>query len=123
MLVLGSQKLTELRDSVCCVGDLQIGGEFSNTPDQAPEHISKDLYKSAFFYLEGTFSSDNRYVEMQRFETIIEWSESHDRGCGKFQTVRVEDFTFSDLHIKLGFPYLHWHQGDCEHVVVITDIK
>ncbi|XP_043422271.1 snRNA-activating protein complex subunit 3 isoform X2 [Prionailurus bengalensis] len=41
MLVLGSQKLTELRDSICCVSDLQIGGEFSNTPDQAPEHISK----------------------------------------------------------------------------------
>lgn len=41
MLVLGSQKLTELRDSICCVSDLQIGGEFSSTPDQAPEHISK----------------------------------------------------------------------------------
>lgn len=26
MLVLGSQKLTELRDSICCVSDLQIGG-------------------------------------------------------------------------------------------------
>ena len=41
MLVLGSQKLTDLRDSICCVSDLQIGGEFSNTPDQAPENISK----------------------------------------------------------------------------------
>ncbi|XP_072815498.1 snRNA-activating protein complex subunit 3 isoform X2 [Vicugna pacos] len=63
MLVLGSQKLTELRDSICCVSDLQIGGEFSNTPDQAPEHISKDLYKSAFFYFEGTFYNDKRYPE------------------------------------------------------------
>ncbi|EPY78374.1 snRNA-activating protein complex subunit 3 [Camelus ferus] len=98
MLVLGSQKLTELRDSICCVSDLQIGGEFSNTPDQAPEHISK-------------------------VRTIIEWSESHDRGYGKFQTAKMEDFTFNDLYIKLGFPYLYCHQGDCEHVVVITDIR
>ncbi|XP_028349811.1 snRNA-activating protein complex subunit 3 isoform X2 [Physeter macrocephalus] len=98
MLVLGSQKLTELRDSICCVSDLQIGGEFSNTPDQAPEHISK-------------------------VRTIIEWSESHDRGYGKFQTAKMEDFTFNDLCIKLGFPYLYCHQGDCEHVVVITDIR
>lgn len=35
----------------------------------------------------------------------------------------MEDFTFNDLHIKLGFPYLYCHQGDCEHVVVITDIR
>ncbi|KAH0519948.1 snRNA-activating protein complex subunit 3 [Microtus ochrogaster] len=98
VLVLGSQKLTELRDSICCVSDLQIGGEFSSTPDQAPEHISK-------------------------VRTIIEWSESHDRGYGKFQTARMEDFTFNDLNIKLGFPYLYCHQGDCEHVVVITDIR
>nr|BAG56830.1 unnamed protein product [Homo sapiens] len=44
MLVLGSQKLTQLRDSIRCVSDLQIGGEFSNTPDQAPEHISKNYH-------------------------------------------------------------------------------
>lgn len=35
----------------------------------------------------------------------------------------MEDFTFNDLNIKLGFPYLYCHQGDCEHVVVITDIR
>uniref|UniRef100_A0A452RAK5 snRNA-activating protein complex subunit 3 n=1 Tax=Ursus americanus TaxID=9643 RepID=A0A452RAK5_URSAM len=124
MLVLGSQKLTELRDSICCVSDLQIGGEFSNTPDQAPEHISKDLYKSAFFYFEGTFYNDRRYPECRDLSrTIIEWSESHDRGYGKFQTAKMEEFTFNDLCIKLGFPYLYCHQGDCEHVVVITDIR
>lgn len=57
------------------------------------------------------------------FRTIIEWSESHDRGYGKFQTAKMEDFTFNDLFIKLGFPYLYCHQGDCEHVIVITDIR
>ncbi|XP_073907917.1 snRNA-activating protein complex subunit 3 isoform X4 [Castor canadensis] len=71
MLVLGSQKLTELRDSICCVSDLQIGGEFSNTPDQAPEHISKDLYKSAFFYFEGTFYNDKRYPECRDLSSLL----------------------------------------------------
>ncbi|XP_026574176.1 snRNA-activating protein complex subunit 3 [Pseudonaja textilis] len=63
LLVLGSQKLTELRDCISCVSDLQIGGEFSNNPAQAPENISKDLYKSAFFYFEGVFYNDSRYAE------------------------------------------------------------
>ncbi|XP_001507870.1 snRNA-activating protein complex subunit 3 [Ornithorhynchus anatinus] len=124
VLVLGSQKLTELRDSISCVSDLQIGGEFSSTPDQAPDNISKDLYKSAFFYLEGTFYSDKRFPECRDLSrSIVEWSESLDRGYGKFQTAKMEDFTFNDLCIKLGFPYLYCHQGDCEHILIITDIR
>ncbi|XP_046520025.1 snRNA-activating protein complex subunit 3 isoform X2 [Equus quagga] len=79
MLVLGSQKLTELRDSICCVSDLQIGGEFSNTPDQAPEHISKDLYKSAFFYFEGTFYNDRRYPECRDLSRLVHRDDCLDR--------------------------------------------
>ncbi|XP_064357382.1 snRNA-activating protein complex subunit 3 isoform X3 [Dromaius novaehollandiae] len=124
VLVLGSQKLTELRDSISCVSDLQIGGEFSNQPDQAPEHISKDLYKSAFFYFEGIFYNDKRYPECRDLSrTIIEWSESHDRGYGNLQSAKMEDYTFNDLSLRIGFPYLFCHQGNCEHIIIITDIR
>ncbi|KAF4802922.1 snRNA-activating protein complex subunit 3 [Turdus rufiventris] len=124
VLVLGSQKLTELRDSISCVSDLQIGGEFSSQPDQAPEHISKELYKSAFFYLEGIFYNDKRYPECRDLSrTIIEWSESHDRGYENFQSVKMEDYVFNDLSLKIGFPYLYCHQGNCEHIIIITDIR
>ncbi|KAM6230869.1 snRNA-activating protein complex subunit 3 isoform 1-T1 [Porphyrio hochstetteri] len=124
VLVLGSQKLTELRDSISCVSDLQIGGEFSSQPDQAPEHISKDLFKSAFFYFEGIFYNDKRYPECRDLSrTIIEWSESYDRGYGNLQSAKMEDYTFNDLSLKIGFPYLYCHQGNCEHIVIITDIR
>ncbi|XP_064902243.1 snRNA-activating protein complex subunit 3 isoform X2 [Columba livia] len=160
VLVLGSQKLTELRDSISCVSDLQIGGEFSSQPDQAPEHISKiqicltrildllrsncyywdslkkhdrassllahlkDLYKSAFFYFEGIFYNDRRYPECRDLSrTVIEWSQSHDRGYGNLQSVKMEDYTFNDLSLKIGFPYLFCHQGNCEHIIIITDIR
>ncbi|XP_075708020.1 snRNA-activating protein complex subunit 3 [Rhinoderma darwinii] len=124
VMVLGSQRLTELRDAVKCVSDLQIGGEFSNNPDLAPENICKDLFKSAYFYFEGTFYNDMRYPECRDISrTTIEWSESRDRGCGKFQSAKMEDFTFNDLNIKIGFPYLYCHQGDCEHIVTFTDIR
>ncbi|XP_072445244.1 snRNA-activating protein complex subunit 3 [Chiloscyllium punctatum] len=124
LLVLSSQRLTELRDAISCVSDLQIGGEFSNTPDLAPEHISKDLYKSAFFFFEGTFYNDLRYSECRDLSrTIIEWAESHDRGCGKFRTAKMEDYTFNDMCIKVGYPYLYCHQGDCEHLIIITDVR
>ncbi|XP_055488619.1 snRNA-activating protein complex subunit 3 [Leucoraja erinacea] len=124
MLVLGSQNLTEVRDAISCVSDLQIGGEFSNTPDLAPEHISKDLYKSAFFFIEGTFYNDLRYSECGDLSrTIVDWAESHDRGYGKFHTAKMENYTFNDMCIKVGYPYLYCHQGDCEHIVIITDVR
>ncbi|KFV83373.1 snRNA-activating protein complex subunit 3, partial [Struthio camelus australis] len=107
VLVLGSQKLTELRDSISCVSDLQIGGEFSSQPDQAPEHISKLCYTD----------------DLSVFRTVIEWSESHDRGYGNLQSVKMEDYTFNDLSLRVGFPYLFCHQGDCEHIIIITDIR
>ena len=44
MQVLGSQNLTELRDAICCVSDLQVFGEFSNMPDATPQYISKVRY-------------------------------------------------------------------------------
>ncbi|XP_033871466.3 snRNA-activating protein complex subunit 3 [Acipenser ruthenus] len=122
--VLGSQKLTQLRDALCCVSDLQISGEFSNTPDLAVEHVSKDHFKSAFFYFEGVIYNDMRYPECKDLsKTILEWVESRERGYDRFQTAKMEDTTFNDLHIKIGYPYLYCHQGDCEHVVVITDIR
>lgn len=41
LLMTGSHSLAELRDAICCVSDLQVCGEFSNTPDMAPDFISK----------------------------------------------------------------------------------
>ncbi|XP_078532037.1 snRNA-activating protein complex subunit 3 [Lissotriton helveticus] len=124
VMVLGSQKLTELRDFIACVSDLQVGGEFSNTPDLVPENISKDLFKSAFFYFNGVFYNDMRYPECRDLSRmIIEWSESLDRGYGRLQSTHMDDHTFNDLNIKVGFPYLYCHQGDCEHLVLITDIR
>ncbi|KAJ8281384.1 hypothetical protein GJAV_G00067040 [Gymnothorax javanicus] len=122
LMVLGSHKLTALRDSICCVIDLQVSGEFSNNPDAAPEFVSKDLFKSAFFFFEGIFYNDMRYPECKDLsQTIREWGERCD--FPQFQTAKMEDTTFRDLKIKVGYPYLYCHQGDCEHVVIITDIR
>ncbi|XP_059207316.1 snRNA-activating protein complex subunit 3 [Centropristis striata] len=122
LLMTGSHSLVELRDAICCVSDLQVCGEFSNTPNLAPEFISKDLYKSAFFFFEGVFYNDMRYPECQDISmTTIEWAKS--RNFPSFSQAKMEDTRFEDLKLKVGFPYLYCHQGDCEHLVIITDVR
>ncbi|CAG11464.1 unnamed protein product, partial [Tetraodon nigroviridis] len=122
LLMTGSHTLAELRDAICCVSDLQVCGEFSNNPDAAPAFISKDHFKSAFFYFEGVFYNDMRFPEcVDISRTTIEWAESHN--FPPFSQAKMEDTRFVDLKVKVGFPYLYCHQGDCEHLVIITDIR
>ncbi|KAK5865610.1 hypothetical protein PBY51_019867 [Eleginops maclovinus] len=122
LLMTGSHTLAELRDAICCVSDLQVCGEFSNTPDMAPDFISKDHFKSSFFYFEGVFYNDMRYPECQDISiTTIEWAR--DRNFPPYTQAKMEDTRFVDLKVKVGFPYLYCHQGDCEHLVIITDIR
>ena len=35
----------------------------------------------------------------------------------------METTKFIDLNIRLGFPYLYNHLGNCEHVFVFTGVK
>ncbi|MEQ2229713.1 hypothetical protein ILYODFUR_021673 [Ilyodon furcidens] len=122
LLMTGSHTLAELRDAICCVSDLQVCGEFSSTPDMAPDFISKDLFKSAFFFFEGVFYNDMRYPECQDISsTTIKWTKS--QNFPSFSQAKMEDTRFVDLKVKVGFPYLYCHQGDCEHLVIITDVR
>ncbi|XP_054635411.1 snRNA-activating protein complex subunit 3 isoform X1 [Dunckerocampus dactyliophorus] len=122
LLLLGSQSLTELRDAICCASDLQVSGELSNTPEMAPDFISKDHFKSAFFFFEGVFYNDMRYPECRDIsETTIKWAKANN--FPPYRQAKMEDTKFVDLKVKVGFPYLYCHQGDCEHVVIITDVR
>uniref|UniRef100_A0A3Q2CCV5 snRNA-activating protein complex subunit 3 n=1 Tax=Cyprinodon variegatus TaxID=28743 RepID=A0A3Q2CCV5_CYPVA len=74
LLMRGSQTLAELRDAIFCVSDLQVCGEFSNTPDLAPDFICKDLFRSAFFFFEGVFYDDMRHPDCQDISrSIFKW--------------------------------------------------
>ncbi len=55
--------------------------------------------------------------------TIKTWADDRKRGIGPFQTAKMEDTLFVDLTVKLGHPYLYFHQGDCEHIMVFSNIR
>jgi len=54
----------------------------------------------------------------------MEWAQSHDTPVARdSHTLNMQDCTFNDLRIRLGYPYVFVHQGDCEHMIVFKDIR
>uniref|UniRef100_K1PHX7 snRNA-activating protein complex subunit 3 n=1 Tax=Magallana gigas TaxID=29159 RepID=K1PHX7_MAGGI len=122
LLVLGCERLTDLRDKITCVNDLALAGDLSENPDFTPEHYAKDIYKSGFFYIEGCFYNDFRDGGSQDYSQVIrDWAKEPGRGIGPMQSVAMEDTSFLDLNIRLGQPYIYLHQGDsCTYHMVLS---
>lgn len=122
--VLGSQFLTELRDKIDCLSDKAIPGECSDFPDAVPDVTCKDLYKSGFFYINGVFFNDMRDKDCRDYsDPILKWSSTTNRGIGPFKKALMEETRFIDLTIQLGYPYVFVHQGECEHIIVFSDLR
>jgi hypothetical protein len=41
----------------------------------------------------------------------------------QYTAANMEDTVWEDLKVRIGVPYLYCHQGECEHRVIITDIR
>lgn len=137
ILFRSDQCLTQLRDQIKCQRDYTVPMDLSDNPEQ-PERIFRgELFKSGFFLIDDTFYNDMRDSNnIDLSSNIIEWSNKPvmivgedgenvlvNRKIGPFKSRKMEDCTFEDLQFRLGCPYLYLHQGDCEHLFTISDIR
>uniref|UniRef100_A0A6V7QS64 snRNA-activating protein complex subunit n=1 Tax=Ananas comosus var. bracteatus TaxID=296719 RepID=A0A6V7QS64_ANACO len=138
-LVLGSQRLTELRDNIYCLTD--------NLMEIAGEHDP-----SGYFLIEDTFFNDMRNPSAIDYsKPIFDWlnnckSEAAEKwevilaGVMKkkqkellgdleisklpnFKAVDMHNTRFCDMRFRLGAGYLYCHQGNCKHMLVIRDMR
>ncbi|XP_012254068.3 snRNA-activating protein complex subunit 3 isoform X2 [Athalia rosae] len=120
--ILGTQTLAQLRDLIICTSDLSISTERSDNPHITVQHQAKDVYKSAFFYIENTFYNDLRdAANHDNSQDIRTWAEG--RNLGPFKVARMEDTTINSLNVRFGFPWVYQHQGTCEHLIVFSDAR
>lgn len=126
LLVLGSQKLTELRDAINCINDLGVNEDLSCDPEF--HHLSymrnnSTKFPSGFFYINGVFYDDLRREGSKRYsESIINWAKKHPE-IGEMRAESMSETTFLDLKVRLGYPYVFLHQGNCEHILIFTDVR
>lgn len=125
--MLGSNKLSQLRDLIKCSGDYMGTGEMSEKiplmkSTEKLDSKAVEEYKSAFFFIEDTFYNDNRWPECQDLSKVIrDWASDPRRKIGPFKTAVMEDTCIKDLTLRLGYPYVYVHQGDHEHLITFVE--
>ncbi|KAJ1954965.1 hypothetical protein IWQ62_005635 [Dispira parvispora] len=124
LLVLGSQPLTVLRDSMYCLLDFLTHSGRTKSTNTLTTKVS-----SSYFFIDKTFYIDDRDSNAIDYTLPIrEWLQKEDRlhdpkfsGIGEPRSMAQTHFR--DLKLQLHTPYYFVHQGDCEHSLVFTDVR
>lgn len=121
--VLGSQFLSELRDRLYCQCKFGPLYDISENPDApAPSETAPKPFDHGFFFIGDTFYNDTRQPTIDYSEVIRNWAKKHDN-IRELKIESMEDTKFQDLTVRLGYPYLYQHYGNCEHLFTISDIR
>ncbi|EGG18980.1 hypothetical protein DFA_02223 [Cavenderia fasciculata] len=109
-LVIGSQKLTDLRDKIYCMRDNILDGW---------------KRKSCFFFINNVFYNDLREPENIPYSnTINEWIlKKGDTSGGSFLERDMSLYCFNEMDISIGEKYLYCNQGNCEHILVFKQMR
>ncbi len=121
-MVLGQNRLSDLRDKVACFRQEVRIGEFSARPeavDSAP--LMKDAIPAGYFLIEDVLYEDRRQAASACAQPAVDWSR--DSLASALTTRSMHETRFDELSVRLGFPYLYKHLGNCEHLVVFTSVK
>ena len=55
--------------------------------------------------------------------TIVDWANRDSVSVGPFTSCSMQGVCMRDLSVRLGQPYLFLHQGNCEHLLVFSDLR
>eukprot|EP00850_Spirogloea_muscicola_P023688 SM000378S14276 [mRNA] locus=s378:67686:71323:- [translate_table: standard] len=116
MLVLGSQRLTALRDAIICQADRVM-------------RLNGIAVPSGYFVIEDVFYNDLREAEAEDYSAAVrDWRASQAEAWDgapprPWAAKDMHATTFADLRLRVGALYLYCHQGDCKHIVSFLDVR
>lgn len=121
--LLGHHTLADLRERIWCPADLNAVGVQQVDTVAKPATRAGDVYKSGFFYIEGTFYNDLSHEGNIDYSEVVRNWACPARGVGPFDTGSMTDQRLDGLSIRMGYPYLYQHQGNHEHLVSFIDCR
>lgn len=129
-VLLGRQRLTELRDKIFCHCQfgpfLDISDDYESisnvNPADESEASTSETDDIGFFFITDTFYNDTRTSDAEYSTEIQKWMKRQS-DIQPSQVKLMQDTKFEDLDIRLGFPQLFRHYLNCEHVVCFSDMR
>nr|CAI5820258.1 unnamed protein product [Callosobruchus analis] len=86
------------------------------------EFDAKKKYPSQTIFIENVFYNDFRSPHsIDLSKEVIEWAKR--KNLGQFVSQPMWNVYLKDLKLKLGYPYVYIHQGNCEHIISFSDAK
>ncbi|KAH9638042.1 hypothetical protein HF086_014903 [Spodoptera exigua] len=80
-----------------------------------------ELFPSGFLFINNVFYVDTREGCVDYSEPIREWAIK--KKLGKFPKKDMCSVKLEDLVLKLGYPEVYVHQGNCEHVFLFSEVR
>lgn len=118
--VVGSNLLTELRDKIYCQCNYGPFYDISENPFKSTPELSTD---PGFFFITDTFYNDKRNHENADYSTVIRQWAKKKPDIGELKTTSMENTYIRDLKIKLGYPQVYRHYGNCEHLFTVASVR
>ncbi|KNE68723.1 hypothetical protein AMAG_13364 [Allomyces macrogynus ATCC 38327] len=113
--LLAHQSLTDVRDAFFCASD------FTNPNDRTLNDPQGKKTSGSFFFIENEFFVDGRagFRAVDYAQPLINWYAAR----GQVKSKRPMGLRLSDLTLRINAPYAFVHQGGCEHLVVVQNIR
>lgn len=127
IVVLGQQYLHEFRDMIVCDCD-SVGPLVDVSADPSADVRTGDKYadktNSGFIFFGDTLYNDMRVEgNLDYSEGVVAWAKEQSE-IKELKQAKMEETRFLDLkRVRIGFPYVYQHFGECQHVIVISDIR
>uniref|UniRef100_A0AC34RQ16 snRNA-activating protein complex subunit 3 n=1 Tax=Panagrolaimus sp. JU765 TaxID=591449 RepID=A0AC34RQ16_9BILA len=122
MLIRGEMLLSKFRDKIFCPYDY-----FSNRYDFEDASNIADYYvnrfPSSFLFIHDTFYIDQRNDNAKDISEPIREFMTKRKSFGPTKVVDMANVKIKDLTLRLGQPYVFMHIGNCEHLVIFTDLR
>jgi len=90
-----------------------------------PSHL-QSIYPERFLFIHDTFYLDGCPLDSSTDPTTAIRAflkRKRQQGIGAYHTVPMGDTRVRDLTLRLGHPYLFQHVGNCEHLIIFTDLR
>lgn len=118
--VVGSNLLTELRDKIYCQCNYGPFFDISENPFEPTPELNRD---PGFFFITDTFYNDMRNPSNPDYSKVIRDWANKKKDITQLNVAPMENTFVRDLKIKLGYPQVYRHYGNCEHLFTVASVR